>query len=68
MFHDLILAAIALFFLTFGGVLAAVSIYVALADRADYRRHHRRLVQLEAEAERRFEHRSEAGQIHAAVI
>jgi len=68
MFPDLVLAAIALFLLSFGGVLATVSIYVAFADRADYRRHHKRLVQLEGEAERRFEHRCAEGQAHAAIL
>ena len=63
-----VLALIAAAFLTFAGVLSTVSISVALADRADERRRHRRLHQLEAQAEQRFEHRSQAGQAHASIV
>ncbi len=67
MLTDIVLAIVAAAFLTFGGVLASVSIWVWLADRADFRRSHRRLIRLEADAERRFKHRSHAGQVHASM-
>jgi hypothetical protein len=64
----IVLAVFAAAFLTFGAVLSSVSIWVALGDRADFRRRHRELARLEAEAEARFEHRSPAGQAHAAIV
>ncbi|HXQ14686.1 MAG TPA: hypothetical protein VN814_08710 [Caulobacteraceae bacterium] len=64
---DFMLALIAASFLTFGSVLASVSIFVALAERADERRHRPVLEALRHQAEERLEHRSEAGRRHAAV-
>ena len=65
---DFMLALIAVSFLTFGGVLSTVSISVALAERADVRRRNPVLAALSDQAEERFEHRSEAGRTHAAVV
>jgi hypothetical protein len=65
---DFMLALIAASFLTFGGILSTVSIYVALAERADERRRHPVLEALSHQAEERFEHRSQAGQAHASVF
>ncbi len=65
---DFMLALIAASFLTFGGVLASVSIYVALAERADERRRHPVLDALSHQAHERLEHRSAAGHTHAAAI
>jgi hypothetical protein len=65
---DFMLALIAASFLTFGGVLGFVSIYVALAERADERRRHPVLEALSHQAEERLEHRAAAGRAHVAVI
>ena len=65
---NIVLAVVAIAFLTFGAVLSSVSIYVALADRADDRRRRAELTRLSANAERRFEQRSEAGRVHASVF
>ena len=65
---DFMLALIAISFLTFGAVLSIVSIYVAMAERADERRRHPILEALSHQAEERLEHRCEAGRIHASVI
>jgi hypothetical protein len=65
---DFMLALIAASFLTFGSVLASVSIYVAFAERADNRRRGPLLDVLRHQAQERLEHRSEAGRAHAAVV
>jgi hypothetical protein len=65
---DFVLALIAASFLTFGGVLSSVSIYVALADLADQRRRNRVLEALSHQSEQRLEHRCEAGRAHAAAL
>jgi len=62
------LALIATSFLTFGAVLSVVSIYVALAERADERRRQPVLEALSHQATERLEHRSEAGRRHASVV
>jgi hypothetical protein len=47
---DFVLALIAASFLTFGGVLSGVSIYVALAELLDRRRHQTSLAALSRQA------------------
>jgi hypothetical protein len=65
---DFMLALIATSFLTFGAVLSVVSVYVALAERADERRRQPVLEALSHQAVERLEHRSEAGRRHASVV
>jgi hypothetical protein len=65
---DFMLVVIAASFLTFGSVLASVSIYVALAERADERRRNPTLEALRRQEEERFARRSAAGRIHAEVF
>jgi hypothetical protein len=64
---SLILPGVAAAFLAFGALLSTASIYRMLALRAEERRQHRELLRLEAQANRRFKHRSPAGRAHAAT-